>query len=429
MGSLLPSAEIIQPRRGFLQGRSRPLLHRGIFEPEIARQRAHSDSFLMNEIEYFARLGLYKVAPGLHPIHPPTQVLEEYDAIDDVEYAYFLQTASRFNLDETAVGLLVRRFNSASGIRRRDLQRLENNSTPYLGHDYFPLSSLPRSIALATMDVPTDATRRRPRPRPVGRSPIHRAYFSVATSTARAASDLSLIQDIRNNVRNGTYRRDPFVHPAHIPYHPILADYDTSANRTIADRVLHETKYSDTRLALLVRRLNSLVCAASLRTDILATLTSSAKEYAATGTSPSTYRTRLARLLFLVASSPFHRAWISEIRLLLLGQSGTPGLEFPEMSLPPLRQDTFVVVDAVFIGDFLRITRISMLVRGEKGAGASYYFPSRIRAMYGCRTCARGEVVHGTGFTTMNNVYISALHVPSMETIEIQLGDGMVIAR
>ncbi|KAK0215823.1 hypothetical protein IW262DRAFT_1465525 [Armillaria fumosa] len=48
--------------------------------------RAHSDSFLMNEIEYFARLGLYKVAPGLHPIHPPTQVLEEYDAIDDVEY-------------------------------------------------------------------------------------------------------------------------------------------------------------------------------------------------------------------------------------------------------------------------------------------------------------------------------------------------------
>ncbi|KAK0207256.1 hypothetical protein IW262DRAFT_1302941 [Armillaria fumosa] len=139
MGSLLPSAEIIQPRRGFLQGRSRPLLHRGIFEPEIAQQRAHSDSFLMNEIEYFARLGLYKVAPGLHPIHPPTQVLEEYDAIDDVEYAYFLQTASRFNLDETAVGLLVRRFNSASGIRRRDLQRLENNST---SRDFHPFESL-----------------------------------------------------------------------------------------------------------------------------------------------------------------------------------------------------------------------------------------------------------------------------------------------
>ncbi|KAK0478063.1 hypothetical protein EDD18DRAFT_1114294 [Armillaria luteobubalina] len=106
MGSLLPSAEIIQPRRGFLQGRSRPLLHRGIYEPKIARQRAHFDSFLVNEIKYFARLGLYKVAPGLHPIHPPTHALDDYDAIDDVEYAYFLQTASRFNLDETAVGLL-----------------------------------------------------------------------------------------------------------------------------------------------------------------------------------------------------------------------------------------------------------------------------------------------------------------------------------
>ncbi|KAK0209851.1 hypothetical protein IW262DRAFT_1468142 [Armillaria fumosa] len=228
------------------------------------------------------------------------------------------------------------------------------------------------------MDVPTDATWHCPCLHPVGRSPIHRAYFSVATSTARAASDLSLIQDIRNNIRNGTYRRDPFMHPAHIPYHPILADYDMSANRTIADRVLHEMKYSDTHLALLVRRLNSLVCAASLWTDILATLTSSMKEYAATGTSLSTYHTRLARLLFLIASSPFHHMWISEIQLLLLGQSGTPGLEFPEMSLPPLRQDTFVVMDAIFIGDFLRITCISMLVQGEKGAGASYYFPVNV---------------------------------------------------
>ncbi|KAK0479118.1 hypothetical protein IW261DRAFT_1564483 [Armillaria novae-zelandiae] len=216
------------------------------------------------------------------------------------------------------------------------------------------------------MDVLTDATRRRPRlrPRPVGRSLTHKGYFSIATATARAASDLSLIQDIRSNVRNGTYRRDPFVHPAHIPYHAILTDYDTSANQTIADRVLREVRYSDTRLVLLVRRLNSLVGAASLRTDISATLISFAKEYATTGMSLSMYHTRLTRLLFLVAFSPFHRAWISEIRLLLLGQSGTPGLEFHKMSLLSLRQDTFVVVDAVSIGDFLHIMRISMLARG-----------------------------------------------------------------
>ncbi|KAK0468920.1 hypothetical protein IW261DRAFT_1573225 [Armillaria novae-zelandiae] len=122
------SNAVIQPQRAFQQGH-RPLLHRGIFPPRFARERARYDSFLMDEINYLARLGFYKIAPELHPIHPPTHGLDDYDAIDDIEYAHFLQMASCFNLDESAVGLIVHRFNSANGIRRGDLQRLENNST------------------------------------------------------------------------------------------------------------------------------------------------------------------------------------------------------------------------------------------------------------------------------------------------------------
>ncbi|KAK0463331.1 hypothetical protein IW261DRAFT_1427776 [Armillaria novae-zelandiae] len=193
--------------------------------------------------------------------------------------------------------------------------------------------------------------------------------MDVLTATARAAPDLSLIQDIRGNVRNG----DPFVHPAHIPYHAILTDYDTSANQTMADRVLREARYSDTCLALLVRRLNSVLGVEKFELEIIKKCN---KTCAACRCCFSVdgyighldlfregYHPRLAPLLFLAAFSPFHRVWISEIRLLLLGQSGTPGLEFHEMSLLSLRQDTFAVVDAVSIGDFLHIMRISMLAR------------------------------------------------------------------
>ncbi|KAK6971520.1 hypothetical protein R3P38DRAFT_3242259 [Favolaschia claudopus] len=110
---------------------------------------------------------------------------------------------------------------------------------------------------------PSPATSSRPKPTPKipGSPTTHRSYFSATVATARARSDVFVMEICWDGVFTGRFQDTPSAHPLYPQLgavtHLVMQPYDPAYNPGCLDRTYQHLHFFDSKIGRCIRALNS----------------------------------------------------------------------------------------------------------------------------------------------------------------------------